>query len=314
MIVQTQAPARISLYGGGTDIPSYSQRFGGIVISLAINLYQHVTLYTEDDLFSIATNTFPYNVDPSFAYSILNHFGIGSFHHSQIGTSFDGVTGAGLGSSASFAVALIAAIRKSKGESLENRTKLALEAWMEENKMGWYGGKQDQVASAHGGFNIITFGKSIEVSSFDRMVGDHVTSYLHLFYTGGKRDSYKIQKKLEKLSPNKIKYLNQIKDIAIIAQQAIFEGRMELAGKLLHASWEAKKGLGVSSEKIDKIYEKGREAGAIGGKLLGAGESGYFVFWVSPQKKKKFLEEMKKINLERVDFEISYNGVETRIL
>ena len=244
----------------------------------------------------------------------MTNANIGSGHHSKIETSFDGLIGAGLGSSASFSVALLAAIKRSKDERIENRTKLAQEAWMEENKMGWFGGKQDQVAAAHGGLNVITFGKNIELAGFNRMIGDNLLQYLHLFYTGGKRDSYKIQRKLEKLSPDKIHYLNQLKDIAIIGQKALFDGRMELVGKLLHASWEAKKGLGVSNEKIDRIYEKGKKAGAIGGKLLGAGESGYMVFFVPPQKKEKFLEEMIKIHLERVDFEVDYQGVSTRIL
>ena len=314
MLIIAKSPSRISLFGGGTDLISYSSRFGGITISMSINLYSSVKLYTGDDIFKLGGSVFPNGVDPSLAYSILTNAGIGSGHHSKIETSYDGVIGAGLGSSASFSVALLAAIKRSKGERIEDRTKLANDAWMEENKMGWYGGRQDQVAASYGGLNVITFGKNIELTGFNRMIGDNLLQYLHLFYTGGKRDSHKIQRKLEKLTPEKIHYLNQIKDIAIIGQKALFDGRMELAGKLLHASWEAKKGLGVSNEKIDSIYAQGREAGAIGGKLLGAGESGYMIFWVSPQKKKKFLEEMSKIHLEKVDFEIDYQGCSSRIL
>src|SRR3990167_532240 len=196
MIIVAQSPSRISLFGGGTDLQSYSQRFGGIVVSLAINLYSKVTLYTGDDLFALGKSTVPQGVGPDLAYSILKNHNLGSMHHCTFESSFDGVVGAGLGSSASFSVALLAAIKRSNGERIKDRTKLAHDAWMEEKKIGWYGGKQDQVAAAHGGLNVITFGKQVEVLGFNRMVGDHVLSYLNLFYTGGKRDSFKIQKKL----------------------------------------------------------------------------------------------------------------------
>src|SRR3990167_6114285 len=191
MLIIAKSPSRISLFGGGTDLISYSSRFGGITISMSINLYSSVKLYTGDDIFKLGGSVFPNGVDPSLAYSILTNAGIGSGHHSKIETSYDGVIGAGLGSSASFSVALLAAIKRSKGERIEDRTKLANDAWMEENKMGWYGGRQDQVAASYGGLNVITFGKNIELTGFNRMIGDNLLQYLHLFYTGGKRDSHK---------------------------------------------------------------------------------------------------------------------------
>lgn len=311
MIIKVKTPSRISLFGGGCDLDSYSSKYGGVCVSLAINLYEELHFFTGDDLYHGYTEL-PIGVPADMAYSVLKSYKVGSMHHARIKTAFDGVIGAGLGSSGAFGVGLIAAIKRSKGERIE-RTQLAQEAWLEENKL-WTTGKQDQFAAAYGGLNIFKFGKQTVVIPYPRHIGDQLTDYLHLFYTGGKRSSAKMQKKLDHLTPAKIDYLNQIKDIALIASGALLSGKMDLVGKLLHASWEVKRKLGVSNEKIDGIYDYARANGAMGGKLLGAGEAGYMVFFVPPEKSGQFVEKMAKKGLEETDFSIDYNGVQTRIL
>ena len=106
MKIFAQTPSRISLMGGGTDLEPFSREYGGIVLSLAINLRQNVILRTEDDLWEKHISL-PSDADPQLAYTILDQFGINSMHHSVLESSFDGIMGAGLGSSGSFSVALI---------------------------------------------------------------------------------------------------------------------------------------------------------------------------------------------------------------
>ncbi len=234
-------------------------------------------------------------------------------HFSRVQSTFDGEIQAGLGSSGSFAVALIAALKREKGERIDKQ-KLINEAWEAESLVGKRGGVQDQYAATYGGFNIFYFKKGkTDIYAYDKSIGDHISEYLVLYYIGDKRKSEKVQMKT--MTKDRIKHLNQIKDIALMAQRAILEGRTDMIGKLLHASWEEKKlSNNVTSDKIDHLYDKGRKNGALGGKLCGAGAGGYMVFWVDPTKQKEFKKKMKKEGLEPTDFEISYDGVSTRIL
>lgn len=311
MIISSRTPARISLFGGGSDLDSYSTKYGGLVISMAINLYQELKLYTGEESWSRVTK-FPAGVSNDLAFSITKNYGLGSFHHCVMKSAFNGVVGAGLGSSGAFGVGLIAAIRKSKGIPMD-RNYLAQAAWVEESRL-WTTGKQDQYAAAFGGFNVLIFGKQTEVISYPREKGDKIAEYLHLFYTGGSRKSAKLQKKYETLTAQKLMYLDQIKTIAQMALQAIRAENMELIGKLLHASWEIKREMGASTERIDSIYNYARNHGALGGKLLGAGEAGYMVFFVKPEERREFLTAMTEKGHESIDFAICYNGVQTRIL
>ncbi len=317
MRIISQSPARISLFGGGSDLPSYYEKNGGVVISMAINLRTNIEFYTKDDIFQNPGTHFPYNANPDLYYSILNSMGIGGGHLSASRSSFDGVIGAGLGSSASFSVALISAINKTRGERLDRR-EIAELAWQAEQRIGRITGKQDQYASAFGGFNVILFrkDKKIEILPYGRSIADHMLSYMNLFYIGGTRESTKLQKSLIKPTLEQLSLLDDIKDSAFIAQKAILEGKMEIVGKLMNYSWEAKKKLNpnISTGKIDFIYEYARENGAMGGKICGAGSCGYFLFLVSPEKRSKFNEAMAKKNLEPTDFSYDWQGLDARIL
>ncbi len=313
MIIKSSAPSRISLFGGSTDLPDYFLKYGGIVISMAINLRTEVTLTTEDDLWTNAYTKLPYKADPQLCYSILNNYQLGSMHFSRVQSTFDGEVKAGLGSSASFAIALIAALKRTRNERIDKQ-KLITEAWEAERLIGKKGGIQDQYAAAYGGFNIFNFKrKKTDIFAFDNTIGDHISEYLILYYTGGHRDSGKIQ--IKRMTTDKIKHLNQIKDIALLAQRAIIDGRTDLIGKLLHATWEEKKlSNNVSNDNIDRLYDIGRQNGALGGKLCGAGGSGYMIFWVDPNKQQEFKKQMSKEGLEPIDFSIDYQGLDTRIL
>lgn len=318
MKIIATAPSRLSLYGGGSDLPSYYDTYGGVVISLAINLRSQVTLYRGSDSWNNPGTHFPQGCNPDLYYAILKSQGLGGMHAATSHSRFDGVIGAGLGSSASFAVALITGAKKAKGEKIDRR-EIAELAWEAEQDLGRIGGKQDQYAASYGGGNLILFypaNEKIKVISYDRKTLDKLIGSLVLFYTGGRRESSTLQKKLMRQTPQQLASLDKMKQFAFSAHKAILQSDIVKLGELLHASWEEKKKLNpkITSSKIDDIYSFARKHGALGGKLCGAGNCGYMVFIVPEGKRAQFVEKMKEKNLEETDFSISYDGLEARIV
>lgn len=316
MIVSASASSRLGIVGGGLDLPSYSNNYGGMTISLAINIKSRVTIYTEDDIFHHSYTEVPQGVSPDFFYTIMKEFGFGSMHHISSMSRFDGIIGAGLGSSASSAVALIGALYRAKGKQIQLNEIAELAHYMEVSKMGWYGGRQDQYASAFGGLNMLHFGNKVSVLPYDRHTADGLASYLTLFYIGGTRKSRKIQKGLQKLTDEQITTFNQLKDLVVLVDFAIKRGSMETVGKLLHSAWSLKKSSnkGISDARIDDIYDFGRKEGAMSGKICGAGSAGYFMFFVSPERRANLIKKMAEKGYEEIDFEVENQGLDTRIL
>ena len=316
MKILATAPARISLFGGGTDVPSYFTKYGGKVINMAINLRQHVKVYVGDDLFGHNGNKFPYDADPRLFYEIFKKYGLNGIHHIGIRSEFDGFVKSGLGSSASAAVALIGGFYKHIGKKLD-RAAIAEEAWdIEVNTLGWYGGKQDQYAAAYGGMNLIEFGKQVKVTPLPRKQAENLLFSMVLIYIGGTRESRDIQKGFKELTEEQIKALDAIKSYVDKAQHYINRGDLRSVGTLMHEVWQLKKksNKGVSNPKIDEIYNYAFENGALGGKILGAGGAGYMLFIVKPEDKENFIGKMKENGYEDIDFSIDWNGVEARIV
>lgn len=318
MIVESQAPCRISLFGGGTDLPEYANRYGGLVISFAINLRQKLKLYTADNLFDITRNEIPYKGDLNFLHTIFEQFKTGNkfggFHDVRFISQSDALLNSGLGASAAAAVTTIAAMNKVHQLNL-SKAQIAEMAWeIEVTKIGLYGGRQDQYISSFGGFNAITFEKNkIEVNPLRPEMIEQIYPGLVLIHTGFTRENPKIQEGFKKLSTEQIAKLSQLKEIAVGAFVELESGDIEGVGQLLDQSWESKKqsNKGVNNPEIDEIYDKAKKLGAYGGKTLGAGGGGYMLFVVDPEKKEKFIEEL---GVDWCDFSIDWNGVESRIL
>lgn len=316
MIIYSTAPSRISLLGGGSDLDSYAKLYGGKVLSMAINLRTHVTLKTNDDIWGETKHHYPPNCDPKLLYAILDKYGMNGLHHARVMSSFDGEIGAGLGSSASFAVAMIAALRRYQKLSMDKNIIAQEAANMEIDTMGWYGGRQDQYASTYGGCNLILFNKEVKVTQLERSVCEKLQEWMVLIYLGGKRDSYKIQKKLEKLTKKQKQTMDAIKAYVIGGIVALHAGNMELFADILDCTWQLKKEFNPQkgNENADDIYEVAKRNGAIGGKLLGAGGGGYFICMVDPIWRKQFISCMADHGIEETDFNISWDGVSTRII
>lgn len=317
MKVQAQAPSRISLFGGGTDLDSFSSKYGGVCISMAINLRTSLTLYTGSDMWELPGNRIPWNADPALFYKIRDNFNIGGMHLSRVRSRFDGIIGAGLGSSASAGVALTGAIYKARG-LVWDRYSIAKDAYTAEvTDLGWNGGRQDGIAASFGGLNRIDFNEgSVSVKRMSRVDADSLCGYLCLFYIGGIRSSSQIQKHFGYASRGQIEALKEIKDLAEAAEELINSGQFVYLGGVMDHAWELKKKSNPSTttEKIDNIYEYARLQGALGGKVIGAGGSGYMLFMVMPDDRPRLIEKMVGRGFTAIDFMPDFNGVEARIV
>lgn len=320
MIISAVAPTRISLFGGGCDIDPYASTYGGLVISMAINLRQKCTLYSDEDIFKKRppANSFPLGANPDFYYTIFKEFPtIDGGHSTKIACEFDGLIESGIGSSASAAVCLIGAISKRLNLNM-SPAEIAEKAWdIEVNKLGLFGGKQDQYTAALGGVNFMEFSRyGVKVTPLAKGFIEPLLPSLVLFYTGKNRKSATIQEGFKKLSSEQIQTLNQIKQLTIKAIDPIGKGDIEEVGHLLDRSWRLKKrsNKGVTEPWIDKLYEKAKKHGSLGGKIMGAGGGGFLFFVIKPNKKEEFIKEMTVNGLEHWDFSPCWTGLDVRIL
>lgn len=316
MKIKVIAPTRISLAGGGSDISPYCDEYGGAAVNMAINVRQELTLYTGEDIHEHLYHTVPYGADASFAYKILDEYGINGMHHSSLSADFDGVVGAGLGSSASFAVALTAACQKNINFSTE-KDFLAQRAWEIETRIiKNFSGKQDHYAAAYGGFNFMIFSNDVEVFPFTKSNAERLHPSMVLVYAGGTRSSSKIQRNFKKPTKKQIFALNKSKMLAYEIAKYIKRDNVEMIGKVLDEVWHWKKEANkdVTNKEIESLYEFGKAWGAYGGKLLGAGQAGYMLFIVPPTKRQAFIKNMVKLKKEVVDFSPCFNGVEVKVL
>ncbi len=307
-----QAPARISLFGGGTDLPIFYEKYGGIVISMAINIRQHLEIEDGPQSWSM-----PERANKSFYTNLFKECGVDelSFKDKSFKTSFDGEIEGGLGTSAAAAVLMVHAAHKITGREITSRD-IAEKAWdVEVNKMGLYGGKQDQYASVTGGMNAIVFDKNgINTYLIQRDIAEKISRNVLLFYLGYPRKDPKVQEMLLDISEDRTKNLLAIRHYAEMAYGAIWLNDLYLLGELLDRSWAEKKKVnsGVTYPEIDLIYEGAKEAGALGGKVCGSGGGGYIIFVVPQDKQTDVTNVLNNAGLKRVDYAIDWQGAEVR--
>lgn len=218
----------------------------------------------------------------------------------------------GLGSSSTFTVGLLNALYGLKGEMITKR-QLALNAIHVEQKIiGEYVGSQDQTAAAFGGFNKIEFGGANEITvcpvAVDKNRLENLNKHLMIFFTGFSRNASAIAAEQIKLIPHKSSELNTMKQMVYEALNILNSKKnINEFGKLLHENWQLKRGLSsqISNSAIDEIYDAGRNAGALGGKLLGAGGGGFILFFAEPEAQPKIKEQLKKFLHVPFNFENS---------
>lgn len=317
-MIITRAPFRVSFCGGGSDLPSFYEQHGGCVLSTTIRKYMYLTIHNyfyKDQIvlkYSKTETVDDFNkVDHRIFKQCLMDFDIKGV---EISSMADIPAGTGLGSSSTFTVALLHLLYTYKGEYV-SKYKLAKDACdIEINKLGEPIGKQDQFAAAFGGLKFYEFLPSGFVNVEPIIMNPE--SYLKLqknllmFYLGGTHDASVILKEQSKNVTQKDKAVvqKQMCEITRFLKEELQKNNVDVMGEVLHDNWMLKKSLasGISNSLIDEVYSKAMNAGATGGKLLGAGGAGFMLFYV-PEKKQMSVRTALA-DLREMDFEMDNSG------
>ena len=318
-MIISRAPFRVSFCGGGSDIASFYEQYGGCVLSCSIRKYVYIALHPS---FNKQTITLKYSkteevtnyddIEHKYFRIMLRDYDIKGV---EITSMADIPSGTGLGSSSAFTVAVLKAIKSYLKKSYSTYA-LANEACdVEINKAKSPIGKQDQFASAFGGLNFITFHKDGKVSVEPVIIPDdgedRLQNNVMMFYTGLTHDANTIlseQTKNVASKQDKIQAQLKLCDMARDLRTHLENGDIDYLGKILKESWEIKKTLssGIANPTIDKIYDLAMGAGAKGGKLLGAGGGGFMLFYVKPENQQAVREALK--DYLEIEFKIDYEG------
>ena len=319
-MIISRTPFRISFFGGGTDYPAWYRKHGGAVLATTIDKYCYLTCRYLPPFFEHRIRVVYSKVENCQTVDEISHPSVREvlrylnidrgveIHHDG-----DLPARSGMGSSSSFTVGLLYALYALKGQ-MPGKDRLARESiYIEQEILKETVGSQDQMSAAHGGFNIIEFSPSNKISikpmTLTQERIQELNSHLMLFYTGIKRTASNIAESyvndieagkqqlciMSDLFKESISILNKDKDIAGF-------------GELLHEAWQTKRSLSkkVSNSNVDEIYNMARSAGAIGGKLTGAGGGGFMLLFVPPEKQMKVKEKLN--GLIYVPFKFEFSG------
>ena len=319
IIIRT--PYRISFFGGSTDYPAWYREHGGAVISTTINKYSFLVLRKLPPIFDYKyriryydrqeTNTIE-DIQVPVIREAIRYMGftdgLDITHHGDLPNR------TGVGSSSSFTVGLLHGLSVLQNKNPTKRD-LALEAInLEQNILGESVGSQDQVAAAFGGFNKITFGGASEFLCSPMHVNKEtikeLESWVQVFFTEQLRNASDIaEKKIENIKAKSVD-LNVVKQITEEAEKILFSdstNKPKELGKLMNEQWQHKKTIekSITNSEIDEIYTKGLRAGAVGGKLLGAGGGGFMLFLTPPERQKSVAHAL---GLKEVPIDFEYLG------
>lgn len=322
-MIITKTPFRMSFFGGGTDMESFFKENGGAVISTTFDKYAYVTVrhlprffdYTTDLTYSRMEHV--KDVDDIQHPAIRNAMKMLDMHEIRMTYEADLPARSGLGTSSSFAVGMLNAFYALKGIYADKK-KLADEAiYLERVLCNEVGGWQDQIAASFGGFNRINFnGNGYEVLPviINPERKKRLNNNLMVFFTGFTRFSSDVQKANNVFAKEKKAQLKEMLALVDEAEAVLTDKERDLNdfGRLLDHTWKLKKqtGSSISTNSIDELYQKGIEAGALGGKLLGAGGGGFLVFYVQSEYQEKVMAAMR--DLLYIPFQFEDSG--TRII
>lgn len=322
-MIITKTPFRMSFFGGGTDMPEYFKKNRGAVISTTFDKYVYVTVrhlprffeYTTE--ISYSKHERVNSVDEIEHPMIKNAMKMLDMHELHIAYDADLPSKTGLGTSSTFAVGLLNAFYCLKGK-YASKKQLAQDAITVERELcDEAGGWQDQVAASFGGLNRIDFdinGFRVSPIIISPKRKKKLDENLMLFFTGFSRFSAEIQKDTKSNIQEKNKQLNSMLDLVDEAQNILENEERDLDdfGRLLDKTWKLKKQTGnyISKNSIDEMYEKGINAGALGGKLLGAGGGGFLLFYVREKDRNNVRKALK--DLMEVPFTFEDRG--TRVV
>ena len=331
LIVRT--PVRISFAGGGTDFPSYYEKFGGMVLSTAIDKYFYTVLTERDDSQSqiissdlktsetceeIEKMEFQ-GTDLEIPFAVLKHLrcdvGVNLFLASEV------PPGTGLGASAAVCVNVLKTVSVFLGRDLSGEDLAETAFHVARNILKRPVGKQDEYAAVLGGLNVLKFEASgVEVEPL-RISDDFLMDLeqnLMLFFTGSSRDSAEILAKQDQSILQReagvVEALSALKDLVPPMRQALLEGNLEAFGTLLDAGWTVKRRISdkVSNSRIDQVYRMAKDHGALGGKITGAGGGGFLLLYCQRDRQANVRAALRPFELREISFHFDFGG--TRVV
>ena len=319
-MIVSRAPLRFSLGGGGSDLPAYASEHGGYVVSAAIDKYVYVTanhrFYRDIRLAYSKTEIVadPAAIEHPIFREALAMTGID--HSIELTSVAELPSNSGLGSSSTFTVALLNALHAYKREFVSSR-QLAEEACeLEIDRLGEPIGKQDQFIAAFGNVTAMTFDPGgevrIEPVPVRGEVLDELQNNLVIAYSGVERQARTVLAAQDAALKSKsaTEGMNDIKTMGHEVYRMLVRGNIDSFGELLHEHWTRKRQQtnNMTDPVLDAHYEAARKAGAIGGKLMGAGGGGFFMLYVRPQNKRRLIETLQTRGLRRLRFDFDMDG------
>jgi D-glycero-alpha-D-manno-heptose-7-phosphate kinase len=316
-MIITKTPYRISLVGGGTDLRAFYRHGYGAVISTGIDkfIYLAIHRYFEPKIVLKYSRTEVVSQPSEIQHPLIRECLLvcGTQGPLEL-TSFADIpsTGSGLGSSSAFCVGLVKALHSFATKEVSAERCAALACEVEIERLGEPIGKQDQYASAYGGLNYIRFNADesvfVEPILLAKEKKDSLQDHLVMLYTGITRNASGIlseQRKNIEEDGAKVRQLQRLLAMTETLRGELAAGNVEAVGETLHESWMLKRELasGISTGELDSLYDKARATGAVGGKILGAGGGGFFLFYCAPEKQPALLAALSALQHVPIRFE-----------
>jgi D-glycero-alpha-D-manno-heptose-7-phosphate kinase len=327
-MILARAPMRITLGGGGTDLPSYYSKYGGFIISAAIDkyLYIYVNRPAADGLIRVKYSRYeevtePDQVQHDLVRPALKLLGIKD--NVEIVSMADVPAGTGLGSSSTYLVALLTSLYELKRERVPTHALAEFACKVELEMAGHPVGKQDHYLAAFGGITCLEIdpGGRVKVTPLDISItaADDLRSRVLLFFTGMSRSANTIlqaqRQDSEREDPTVIDSLHRTKEMGLRVKEALVKGDVETFGHILHEHWENKKrrSTAISNPRIDRWYDQAREAGALGGKVIGAGGGGFLMLYCPLRKKGAVRKVMAAEGLTEMPYNFDFQGAKVLV-
>ncbi|HLD50390.1 MAG TPA: galactokinase [bacterium] len=321
-MIITRTPLRICLGGGGTDVKEYYENFGGYVVSAALNQYIYVVIhnsfdkriricYSKREIVNTADEVHHPVVREAFKLFDIQAEGI------EIISFADVPSDTGLGSSSSFTVGLVAALAAYKGLRMTKYEVAEMACHIERDLLNEAGGKQDQYIAAFGGITCLNLQPDGKVIVSPVQISHETMEALEqnimLFYTGIRRNSFKVQQALIRgvvKETRALESLHAIKRLGIETEGILRTGQIDRYADFLREHWEAKQKLSdmVTNGKINQLYRKAEAAGAMGGKIIGAGGGGYLLLYSSDPVKREKIREIMTPETEELQYRFDTQG------
>lgn len=337
MIYRSKAPLRIGLAGGGTDVSPYCDLYGGAILDATISLYAHAHIEplpekkiiveavdrNETETFDVQT-VLPLNGRLDLLKGVYNRIakdhGLKDYGF-RLSTYVDAPAGSGLGTSSTLVVAIIGAFTEMLRLPLGEYDMAHYAFDIERIDLGLAGGRQDQYAATFGGVNFMEFyGDDKVIVNPLRVKEQHLfelENNLLLYYTSTSRESAEIIKKqsrnVEEKKSSSIDAMHHLKQQAQMMKEALLRGRLDEIGEILDFGFRKKKEMaeGISNERMDEIYETAKKAGAMGGKISGAGGGGFMIFYCPGNTKYRVMKSLENFGGTPRNYQFTAHGLKT---